>query len=54
MAFATINQPALNKLPAAPTSNTVIDKAFAAEPSLKERVYDAIGVLPLLKKEKRR
>lgn len=52
MAFATINQPALNKPPAAPTSNPVIDEAFAAEPSLKKRVYDVIGALLLLKGRK--
>jgi hypothetical protein len=35
MAFATINSSALNIPP--------IEEAFAAEPSLKQRVYDTIG-----------
>ena len=36
MAFAAINSSATKKIPA-------IEDAFAAEPSLKKRVYDAIG-----------
>ncbi|KAE8147292.1 hypothetical protein BDV25DRAFT_160692 [Aspergillus avenaceus] len=39
MAFAAINS-------SAPKSNPVIEDAFAAEPSLKKRVYDAIGSTP--------
>ncbi|KAF9886233.1 hypothetical protein FE257_011956 [Aspergillus nanangensis] len=39
MAFASINTAATNSIPA-------IEHAFAAEPSLKKRVYDAIGSTP--------
>ncbi|KAE8324125.1 hypothetical protein BDV39DRAFT_124852 [Aspergillus sergii] len=39
MAFAAINSSATKKIPA-------IEDAFAAEPSLKKRVYDAIGTTP--------
>jgi hypothetical protein len=36
MAFATINSSVPSNIPA-------IEDAFAAEPALKKRVYDAIG-----------
>ncbi|KAE8350035.1 hypothetical protein BDV28DRAFT_139910 [Aspergillus coremiiformis] len=39
MAFAAINSSATKDIP-------VIEDAFAAEPSLKKRVYDAIGTTP--------
>ncbi|OGM41800.1 putative negative regulator of DNA transposition [Aspergillus bombycis] len=39
MAFAAINSSATKKIPA-------IEDGFAAEPSLKKRVYDAIGTTP--------
>ena len=42
MAFATINQSGINKN-TTPSSNPAIEEAFAAEPSLKSRIYDAIG-----------
>ncbi|KAI9923661.1 hypothetical protein ASPWEDRAFT_38338 [Aspergillus wentii DTO 134E9] len=43
MAFATINKnsPAVNNV-----NIPAIEEAFAAEPSLKKRVYDAIGTTP--------
>ena len=49
MAFATINKAAL---PKATTTNTpakvpAIEEAFTSEPSLKNRIYDAIGMEPL-------
>lgn len=40
MSFATINRSATKTLS---TSIPAIEDAFAAEPSLKKRVYDAIG-----------
>ena len=39
MAFASINRTPVNKKLSVPA----IEEAFAAEPLLKERVYDAIG-----------
>lgn len=47
MAFASINQPAVNKKINIP----VIEEAFAAEPLLKKRVYDAIGAYNYFYKE---
>ena len=51
MAFATINQSAINK-DTTPSSNPAIEEAFAAEPSLKSRIYDAIGTYRLKNKRK--
>ncbi|KAJ5611609.1 hypothetical protein N7528_008714 [Penicillium herquei] len=44
MAFAAINSAASGTTVIAPI--TVIEEAFATEPSLKKRVYDAIGATP--------
>ncbi|GES60669.1 negative regulator of DNA transposition [Aspergillus terreus] len=44
MAFATINSSAIP--PATPSSIPTIEHAFASEPSLRKRVYDAIGATP--------
>lgn len=58
MAFATINQSGINKN-TTPSSNPAIEEAFAAEPFLKSRIYDAIGTYILKnmgrsKKEKKK
>jgi len=52
MAFASINRQPMNKKLSVP----VIEEAFAAEPILKERVYDAIGAYnyPSKKEEKKK
>ncbi|KAL4779100.1 histone chaperone rtt106 [Aspergillus varians] len=47
MAFATINStPATHLPPATQTQIPAIEDAFAAEPALRKRVYDAIGLTP--------
>ena len=43
MAFATINSSAANRRHVPNTVIPSIEDAFAAEPNLKKRVYDAIG-----------
>lgn len=43
MAFATINSSAANRRHVPTTVIPSIEDAFAAEPNLKKRVYDAIG-----------
>lgn len=47
MAFATINQTALPKATTtttAPAKIPAIEEAFISEPSLRKRIYDAIGM----------
>ncbi|PKY04049.1 Rtt106-domain-containing protein [Aspergillus campestris IBT 28561] len=49
MAFATINSSAANRRHVPNTVIPSIEDAFAAEPNLKKRVYDAIGATPQYK-----
>lgn len=50
MAFASINRQPVNKKLSIP----VIEEAFAAEPLLKERVYDAIGAYNYSSKKRKK
>lgn len=46
MAFATINKAALPKATttSTPAKMPAIEEAFTSEPSLRKRIYDAIGM----------